>query len=74
MDDKSERNLYDNIYVIGNNYDGCLLTGDNDDVTIFSECKLLKNLEHKNMLLNHNYINFGLKSAGLIDGIIKLII
>ena len=31
MDDKSERNLYDNIYVIGNNYDGCLLTGDNDD-------------------------------------------
>lgn len=65
-------NLYDNIYVLGNNYDGILLTGDTIDVTTFSQCKLLGNVDFKNKLLNHKYINFGLKNAALIDGIYKI--
>ena len=58
-----------NLFVLGNNYDGCLLTGDTSDLMQFEACRLLENPDFRQKLLNFRYLNLGLKNAALIDGI-----
>ena len=74
MVDQSEIELfYKSVYVIGNNYDGCLLTGDTNDLIEFEESKVLKNSEFRRKLLNHSEMELGLKNAALIDSKQKII-
>ena len=60
------------IYVLGNNYDGCLLTGDTDDRKIFTSLELDETfLLH---FLNHSKFELGIRNAYLINSIFELIL
>lgn len=60
--EKIENDL--NIYVLGNNYDGCLLTGDTKDVQNFKEIDqdLIELISNK-----HKLFKTGMKTCFLID-------
>ncbi len=53
------------LLVIGNNYDGCLLTGDREDRTLFTE---IDSFDFDLDLENYK-IKLGVRNAYLIDSI-----
>jgi len=68
MVDMIDNNFF-KLYVLGNNYDGCLLTGDTMDILEFKECKFFGKFDFFNSTLNNTQIYLGLKNAGFIYSI-----
>jgi hypothetical protein len=63
---------FKNLSVLGNNYDGCLLTGDTVDIKEFTENNLEKLQNFKEEFMNAKAICLGLKNAAIINCKIKI--
>jgi len=68
MVDNNDNYLF-KLFVLGNNYDGCLLTGDTNDILEFQESKFFKNFDFNYSTVNNLQICLGLKNVALINSI-----